>query len=181
MTKRKRVRLPVGVQVGGDDLKPVYVTVSGYGDFLGKYSVGRVELRTSRIVLVTVKFGTGKKAVERTETFRVSDGMMLPYDKRSKTGWKINTNDLDTEYCPFPDAESETTSAPSGFSIINTETLHVYGHEKLVAEIWRGPNEELYVKTYRINTDPEAKRARQLPAIVPFNQLAALVAEYSSI
>lgn len=177
----RRVRIPLRRVVSDDDGKPVYVTVSGFGDFIGKYMVGRVESRTRRVVLVSVKFAAGAKSkpVEKAEYFRVGDGKMLPANDRQKSGWKINVKDLDTEYCSFPDAEAETTSAPSGFSVVSREVLERYDMEELVAEVWRGSEGELYIKTFRISTDPKVKRARELPAIVPFNRLLELVAEFS--
>lgn len=163
-------------------IENVSVISSGYGELLGSFKVGKIVGSNSRSVQISFRDANGAYI----ENYATLDGTRVE-DIGCSTGlrvspkeWRASAN----EFLPskFVDKGFNSKSRMRLLNRGERSLEDVDGStSKLVVEIWEDCATNVkYMRAVRETHNPETKRIKQFPTIVPFSIMTEVLADFES-
>ena len=161
------------------------VIANGFGTLQGQYQVGRAVGKTKRVIYVQFKDEDGRY----TESYDAISGIRTQ-DLGDDDGWRISLSDLEPRTEPFlPESHLvKDRNDQNRFEKLHSERLPFADHDSedddhLVIEVWLdNVAKKRYLKYYRtgeiMGSNKTLKPRRQLPALLPFELVRRLLAEF---
>lgn len=163
-------------------VEKVSIISNGYGNLLGRFKVGQIVGNNSRSVQMSFRDDDGTYV----ENYTLLDGIRVD-DIGCDDGWRVNPAEWSVSAEGFLPTKS-TDKGIDGKSRMLLVDRADHSLEdldgntnKLVVEVWQDSiTKSRYMRAVRETHNPETKRIKQVPAIVPFSIMIKVLADFES-